>query len=160
MQKHTFAGNLVKTATLSSSNDRDTLSFTVAANEGKNTTTGEVYTTYMPVVVSGKKGFADAVKDYLVKGKGVTVFGESYVSRNEQGENVYDNPGIRLRSLRNGLSLSGESVALAPAEVAKNDAPVSEDAQDALNKQEQMAHEVGSETPAPGFDAHDDDIPF
>lgn len=159
MQKHTFAGNLTKAAVLRTNNDRDSLSFILAANEGSNQNTGEQYVTYMPVVVSGPKGFADNIKEFLVKGKGVTVRGESYVTRNEEGENVYDNPGIRLRSLRNGLSLSGEAAAVSPSAVNEAQSPVSQDEQEANEKQAQMADEVLNEAPG-AFDQADDDIPF
>jgi len=159
MQKHTIAGNLVSAATVSSRDNRDSLAFTVAINEGKNQTTGVAYTTYVPVVVSGPKGFADSVKDFLTKGKQVTASGESYVARNEKEGTVYDNPGIRLRSLRNGLSLSGEAVAVSAASAAEqNSAPLPEEAQGALTQQGEM--QEGSLNEGQSADVHDDDIPF
>lgn len=159
MQKHTIAGNLVSAASLSSRDNRDSLSFTVAINEGTNKQTGVAYTTYMPVVVSGPKGFADGVKEFLTKGKQVTVSGESYVSKNEKDNTVYDNPGIRLRSLRNGLSLAGDGVPVNAANVAEHqDSPVPQDAQDALEQQGQM--QDGALNDSPSVDVIDDDIPF
>lgn len=159
MQKHTIAGNLVSAATLSTRDNRDSLAFTVAINEGKNQTTGVVYTTFVPVVVSGPKGFADGVKEFLTKGKQVTASGESYVSRNEKDNVVYDNPGIRLRSLRNGLSLSGEAVAVSAATASEQQqAPIPQEAQDAVLKQEQMQADALQE--GPSADVMDDDIPF
>ncbi|AXH59531.1 single-stranded DNA-binding protein [Pseudomonas amygdali] len=159
MQKHTIAGNLVSAASLSSRDNRDSLSFTVAINEGKNQTTGQVYTTYIPVVVSGPKGFADGVKEFLTKGKQVTCSGESYVGKNEKDNIVYENPGIRLRSLRNGLSLAGDGVPVSAATVAEqHEAPVPQDAQDALVQQGQM--QDGALADGPSSDVIDDDIPF
>ncbi|MBD8089182.1 single-stranded DNA-binding protein [Pseudomonas fluorescens] len=160
MQKHTIAGNLVSAATLATRDGRDSLSFVVAINEGKNAATGETYTTYVPVIVSGAKGFADSVKEYLVKGKQVTASGESYVSVNEKDNNVYQNPGIRLRSLRNGLSLSGEGTPINAANVADHNQPISQDAQEAVGQQGEMQEEVLQEGPGASNDVGDDDIPF
>lgn len=164
MQKHVFAGNLVDAFTSRINGEVETISFTLAANEGQNQNTGEKYVTFMPVVVSGKVGFADGLKPYLVKGKGITVNGESYVARNEKGDDVYDNPGIRLRGLRNSLSLSGEAAMVAPADMSGEKAPVSQEQQEAQKAEQQLSQQANSEPagdqPSGDFDHGDDEIPF
>lgn len=151
MRKQFVGGNLTGAANVFNKGDRDMLSFTVASNSGKD------YVEYTNCSVWGKKGFADKVLPYLVKGQGVTTHGELVNLPPVEKDNVvYNNVLVNVKYLGH-LELTGGK-RNEPADKAEGESPEERQAQ-------QQANEVGqaaAEHPAPAqdYDSFDDDIPF
>ncbi|MDT8925043.1 single-stranded DNA-binding protein [Pseudomonas taiwanensis] len=165
MKKHIVVGNLVSAVSISSQNGRDTAAMTVAVNEFKKAD-GTQVTSYHSIVATGKSGFLDNVKEYLTKGKGVTVVGTPFLSEREKDGHVYRNAGIRLTRLGD-LRFTGQDIAAAPvagsAQEQKSDAQIAAEQQAAelaQSLQQQASPQPAGNAPATDFDGHDDDIPF
>lgn len=167
MKKHFVVGNLVSAVAIATKEGRDSISMTVAVNEYKKAD-GTQVTSYHSIVASGAPGFANGVKDYLTKGKGVSLIGTPYINVNEKDNHVYRNPGIRLTRLGD-LRFTGQDIAQAPQPGSAGDQRTPEqiaaEAQsqamlDAAQNDAPVNANANGGAPAGDFDAHDDDIPF
>ncbi|WP_410951197.1 single-stranded DNA-binding protein [Pseudomonas sp. S1(2024)] len=165
MKKHIVVGNLVSAVSISSQNGRDTAAMTVAVNEFKKAD-GTQVTSYHSIVATGKSGFLDNVKEYLTKGKGVTVVGTPFLSEREKDGHVYRNPGIRLTRLGD-LRFTGQDIAAAPVSGSAQEqkspeqlAAEQQAAELAQSVQQQASPQPAGNAPAADFDGQDDDIPF
>jgi single-stranded DNA-binding protein len=158
MKKHIIVGNLVSAVAIASKDGRDSMSMTVAVNEYKKVD-GTQVTSYHSVVASGAPGFAKNVKEYLTKGKGVSLVGTPYINTNEKDNHVYRNSGIRLVRLGD-LRFTGQDIVAAPTPGSAVHEPSAAEQAAVLQSQAMLEEEKHGVKPTPDFDNHDDDIPF
>jgi single-stranded DNA-binding protein len=158
MKKHFVVGNLVSAVAIATNGAKETGTMTVAVNEYKKAN-GEQVVSFHSVVITGQAGFLANVKEYLTKGKGVSLAGTPYVSTNEKDNHVYRNPGIRLQRLGD-LRFTGQDIAAAPVVGSVEEQRPQAEADALKNSEELLKADQQDPTPAPTFDQNDDDIPF